>query len=119
MATLHAGVSSGGSSYTPTTIKRKSTLIYKKGKPVFILDDPYGTPWIMKSYTNVVDKNLTYEDLPKLGEKLKMPTGWKYRVVVLLQDLIENPVGSVQRIAQDELQNTYDACDEGAFNYKP
>ena len=72
----------------------------------------------MKSYTDIVDKNLTYNDLQTLGTKLKMPPGWKYRVEVLPENLTMVPVNGTARITQDELQNTYDACDNGACNVK-
>jgi hypothetical protein len=118
-ATLQPRAISGGQPYIPATIQRKSTWIFEAGKPVFIMDDPTGTAWVMKSYTDFVDQNLTYENLETLGKRLKLPVGWSYRVRVLENDLILQPSKGIARIAQDELQNTYDACDEGACNYKP
>ena len=125
MGNLHLppGVSVGAgkteTAYIPTTIDRESEFFFERGKPVFILDDPEGTPWVMKSYTNSLDPDLTYENLETLNTKLKLPLGWSYRVKVLDQNLELRPVSGTARITQDELQNTYDACDEGACNYKP
>lgn len=73
----------------------------------------------MKSYTDFVDKSLKYESLETLDKKLKLPLGWSYRVRVLEQDLILRPFKGIARIVQDELQNTYDALDEGTCNYQP
>jgi hypothetical protein len=98
------------------TVDRESTWFFDKGKPVFILDDPNGTVWVMKSYTDVMDEDLTYEDLDTLDTRLELPEGWSYRVEVLDEDLTMAPVNGTARITQDELQNTYDACDEGACN---
>jgi hypothetical protein len=98
---------------------RKSAMIFHKGKPVFILDDPEGTPWVMQSYSMFVDTSLTYETQNKLGDKLKPAAGWKYRVVNLDKELIVSTPQGYNWITQDELQNTYDACKEGACNFKP
>ncbi|AKB37135.1 hypothetical protein MSSAC_2545 [Methanosarcina siciliae C2J] len=119
MGTVQAGAAFGKEPYMPTKVDRKSEIFFEKGKPVFILDDPDGTPWVMKSYTDFVDKNLTYEDLNTLDTKLKLPSGWSYRVKVLDEDLILRPFKGTARITQDDLQNVYDAIDEGTANYKP
>lgn len=109
----------GSSAYKPTTVARKSQMGFEKGKPVFILEDPEGMPWVMQAYSNIVDPNLTYEDLQMLDKKLKLPPGWKYRVKVLDQDLTIRAVSGHARIVQDDLENTYDACFETACSYKP
>ncbi len=113
----------GSSAYRPTTVERKSQMGFEKGKPVFILEDPDGTPWIMQAYSNIVDPNLTYEDLQTLDKKLKLPPGWKYRVKILDQDLTIRAVKGRAKIVQDDLENTYDACfEEGgekSCSYKP
>ena len=32
----------------------------------------------VQAYAQIVDKTLTYDDLPALGAKLKFPSGWRY-----------------------------------------
>jgi len=98
---------------------RKSSFTFQKGKPVFILQDPEGTPWVMQAFGKIVDPSLTYDSLKNLGEKLKPPAGWKYRVAVLDKDLIISTPQGYNWIVQDELQNTYDACKEGACSFQP
>jgi hypothetical protein len=98
---------------------RKSTFTFKKGKPLFILEDPEGTPWVMQAFSKILDPNLPYEGLTELGSKLKPPAGWKYRVTTLDQDLIISTPEGYNWIVQDELQNTYDACKDGACNIQP
>ena len=78
----------GGFAYKAIQSHRKSTMHFDKGKPVFILDDPDGTPWVMQAWSEIVDPSLTYDGLKDLGSKLKPPAGWKYRVVTLDKDLI-------------------------------
>lgn len=105
--------------YKPLQSHRKSTMFFEKGKPVFILEDSAGTPWVMQAWGQLVDTGLTYDGLKDLGSKLKPPAGWKYRVVTLKEDLTISTPQGYNWIVQDELQNTYDACKEGACNIKP
>lgn len=104
----------GSSAYKPTSVARKSKMGFSKGQPVFILDSPDGTPWVMQAYSRIVDPKLTYQDLQTLDTKLKPAPGWKYRVKVLDADLEIHAVNGVARIVQDDLENTYDACFEDA-----
>jgi len=103
---------SSKSAYKTINAIRNSIMTFEKGKPVFVLEDPSGTPWVMQAWANLVDPNLTYADLPNLGSKLKLPPGWKYRVKVIDQDLTIKAINGKAHITQDELQNTYDACFE-------
>ena len=119
---LPKGVSLASAHMTPyATLQshRKSSMTFRKGQPVFILDDPEGTPWVMQAFGQIVDKTLTYDTLKDLGSKLKPPKGWKFRVAVLDKDLTISTPKGYNWIVQDELQNTYDACKEGACNFKP
>lgn len=109
----------GSSAYKPLTVQRKSVMTFEKGKPVFILDDPEGTPWVMQAFAAIVDPNLTYDGLQTLGSKLKLAEGWKFRVKVLDEDLTIKAVNGVARLVQDDLENSYDACFETACTYKP
>jgi len=52
-------------------------MIDEKGKPVLMLDDPDGTPWMMQAWGKLVDPNLTYDGLKDIGSRLKLPTGWE------------------------------------------
>jgi hypothetical protein len=67
----------GEMGYKPVQSHRKSSMTFQKGQPVFILDDPEGTPWVMQAYSMIVDTTITYDSLNKLGDKLKLPAGWK------------------------------------------
>jgi len=50
---------------------------------------------------------------------LKPAPGWKFRVAVPDRDLTISTPQGYNWIVQDELQNTYDACKEGACNFQP
>jgi hypothetical protein len=109
----------GSTAYSPTTIERKRQFGFDKGKPVFILDDPDGNPWVMKSCGLMVDPTMSYEKLMTLGEKLRPAAGWQYRVQELEEDLILKPESGVAAIVQDELGNTYDLAAPGYSKFKP
>jgi hypothetical protein len=104
----------GSTAYKPTIAHRNSLMGWVAGKPVFILDDPDGNPWVMQASAQIVDPNLTYERLADLGSKLKLPPGWKFRVSVLDRDLTAKAINGEAWIVQDELENTYDKCFEEA-----
>lgn len=105
--------------YKPFKSIRKSEMTFQKGKPVFILDDPEGTPWVMQAFAKIGNPPLTDDSLRTRGDKLKLAPGWKYRVVVLDKDLtIKTPEGFAWIVA-DDLMGVYDACKEGSCNYKP
>jgi hypothetical protein len=94
-------------------------MTFEKGKPVFILDDPEGTPWVMQAYSMFVDSTVNYDTLKDLGSRLKLPGGWKFRAPVLDKELTISTPQGYNWITQDNLQNSYDACKEGACNSKP
>lgn len=120
--TLPKGVNvavKGSSAYKPLIVKRKSSMTFNKGKPVFILDGPDGTPWVMQAWGKIVDPTLEYDDLAKLGDKLKPAEGWKFRTVVLDKDLTIVAVEGKAHLVQDELENSYDGCTPGACTFQP
>ena len=98
---------------------RKSSMTFQKGKPVFILEDAEGTPYVMQAFSKIKDPLLTYGGLKDLADKLKPAAGWKYRVVTLDKDLtISTPQGFAW-VVFDELGNAYDGCKEHACNFRP
>lgn len=109
----------GSTAYNPTSVERRTKFGFLKGRPLFILDDPDGNAWVMKSCGLIVDPTMSYDKLMNLGERLKPAAGWKYRVKVIDQDLVLLPESGIARIVQDELGNTYDLTGPGYGNFKP
>jgi len=105
--------------YKPISGKRDTQLGINKGSPAFLLDDPDGNTWCMKSASLIVDPGQTYQSLRDLGSRLKPPPGWTFRAVILDQDLILTPDHGAVQITQDELGNTYDRVGGPYSNYKP
>jgi hypothetical protein len=96
--------------YRETTINRETIYLFKVGRPVFMLLAPDGTHYAMQAYAQIVDKTLAYADLPALGGRLKMPSGWRYTTETPEADLVLGAKGTAT-VVQDELENTYQKID--------
>ena len=96
--------------YRKTTIDRDTRYTFKAGRPVFLLEAPDGSRYVMQAYAQIVDKTLDYAGLPALGAKLKLPSGWRYTTMTPDADLIAGAKGKAT-VIQDELENTYQKLD--------
>jgi hypothetical protein len=96
--------------YRETTIDRDTRYLFEAGKPVFMLEAPDGARYVMQAYAQIIDKTLAYDDLPALGAKLKLPSGWRYASMVPDKDLLLGAAGKAT-IIQDDLDNTYQKLD--------
>ena len=67
----------------------------------------------------IVDPTLEYENLANLGEKLKPAEGWKFRTVVLDEELTIVAVERKAHLVQDELQKSCDGFTPGACSFWP
>ncbi len=109
--------------YNPFTTNRPSKYLYEKGKPVFLLIPPGGKGvYVMQSWTDHVDKTLTYRRLPQLGSILKLPVGWSFRTKVLDRDLTiaPPPPGYTAHSVVDNLSDVYAGCGfDEACSYVP
>jgi len=106
-------------SYAVMAAKRDTSMGIRKGSRAYILDDPMGNTFVMKSASLIKDPNQKFEDLKDLGSRLKMPPGWKFRTVVLEQELVFMTENGMAHITQDEIGNTYDRVGGPYSNYKP
>jgi hypothetical protein len=110
----------GGGNYKNITVGRHTKFGFDKGKQVFILDDPEGNSWAMKSFSLITHPDQKFDELPTLGSRLTLPPGWKFRAPVLAQDLILTPdKDGVAHITQDDFGNTYDRVGGPYSNFKP
>jgi hypothetical protein len=98
---------------------RDTSMVIRKGSRAYILDDPQGITWVMKSASLIKDPNQKFEDLQNLGSRLKLPAGWKFRTPILEQDLVFMSDHGRAQITQDDLGNTYDRMGGPYSNYKP
>src|SRR4051794_31646603 len=65
--------------YTDRTITRTNTWRWRKGRTVFELVAPGGDTYVMQSYSQIKDPELTLAKLGSLGRRLSLPEGWRYR----------------------------------------
>jgi hypothetical protein len=117
---LEKGVTKGH--YVPGYIYRDNQYTFKKGREIYLLDAPDGEVFVMQSFTNFKQKEVTFADARNLGSKLTLPPGWKFRSVVLDRDLIVNQkrTNGLAHVFQDDMLNAYQGSDAGkAFSFVP
>lgn len=96
--------------YRQQIITRDTVYTFKAGRPVFMLEAADGSRYAMQAYSQIVDKTLSYDDLPTLGAQLKLPSGWRYSSMVPDKNLVLGAQGKAT-VIQDELENTYQKID--------
>jgi hypothetical protein len=92
--------------YTDRTIVRDNIWRWQRGRRVYELVAPGGDVYVMQAYAQIRDPSLTIGKLRRLGRRLDLPPGWRYRSRVLGRPLALGADGRAT-IVQDELQNTY------------
>ncbi len=107
VATLEMKGGNKRSPYTENVVDRESQYVYDAGKNVYELLTPDGHFYILQSYSLEVDPNLNEAALAVLGNRLKLPKGWKYQVRQLSKDLVVRNSGTKAYVVQDDLRNSY------------
>ena len=69
--------------------------------------DPDGQRWVMQTWSQTIDKNLTLDDLPGLANRLTLPNGWSYRARTLSSPLRVDTTTRDAHVIQDDLANSY------------
>jgi len=92
--------------YVERTVMRDSDFEFRVGAQVFELVAADGSIYVMQSYAKIVDAALSESNLPGLGSRLTLPSGWSYRTRTLDAELHVRTAGTAT-VVQDELQNTY------------
>ncbi|HEY5856963.1 MAG TPA: hypothetical protein VIW24_23705 [Aldersonia sp.] len=92
--------------YSPNPVRRDTVWVYDAGRELYQLTDPAGNVYVMQSYSQQVDDNLSLQALPDLGPMLQLPPGWSFATVRLTDEL--NLVsGGTATVIQDNLLNSY------------
>ncbi len=92
--------------FTQVKIQRGTKFVFRRKRPVFRLTDPNGRHYVMQSYAQIVDPDLTYDELRGLRKRVGLPDGWSYRVHRPKRDIVLRANGQAT-IVQDALRNTY------------
>ena len=85
---LDKAVSEELPAYQVLVSKRSNSFKFNAGETVYELITPKGNVYTMFSLSLKIDPKNTIENLPTLGERLKLPEGWKFRTRKLDQDMI-------------------------------
>jgi len=96
----------GATPYRDHHVDRKTTWVYEAGKPVFELIDQNGRVFVMQSYSVEYEKQ-TQASLATLGQRLRLPNGWRFRTGVLKQEMELVAVDGKAVVIQDNFKNTY------------
>ena len=107
IATIALGDKPGAGPYYENKINRGAVFFFDAGRPVYELVDPSGKAYVMQALCMGVDATMSEESLPSLGERLKTPTGWTYRVRTLTEELVIDTTQSLATVLQDEFENSY------------
>lgn len=109
-----------GQPYRPGVIHRNTKYEYAAGKPVYLMRDTNGHVYVMQTYAQFVNKDINEDMLPKLGDMLSLPLGWRFEAKVLDKDLTVVPAGNVAHVITDDFQDVYDGCGfDTACSYMP
>jgi hypothetical protein len=79
-----ASAGKGPEPYKVFMPKKTQKMVYAKGKPVYELVDPQGSVYALQAH----DEQFALDSLDKLGEKLKLPDGWQFRIQIPEEDLV-------------------------------
>ena len=93
--------------YGVNKVDRKVIFTFGAGRPVFELVDPEGQHWVMQTWSQTIDKNLTLDDLPGLASRLHLPEGWSYQSRTLSDPLRIDTTTRDAHVTQDDLANSY------------
>jgi hypothetical protein len=93
--------------YTANQVNRHTVFTFDAGEEVYELQDAAFRRWVMQTWSQIVDPNLSRADLPGLGERLNLPDGWKYQSRVLESPLRIDTTTHAAQVLQDDLTNSY------------
>jgi hypothetical protein len=93
--------------YTVNKVSRNTVFVFNAGEEVYELIDPRGRRWVMQTWSQVVDPNLSRADLRGLASRLELPEGWNYQPRVLTSELRVDTTTESAQVLQDNLTNSY------------
>jgi hypothetical protein len=96
----------GDQYYRPNRVQRETQWTYDRGKLIYKLVDPSGAVYVMQSYAQIVDPNLTIDQLAGLGSRLNLPEGWRFATRRLRHTMTMTAEGQTS-VVNDDLLNTY------------
>ncbi len=93
--------------YTVNEVRRNTVFVFNAGEEIYELIDPDGQRWVMQTWSQVADPDLSRADLPSLASRLNLPEGWSYQPRVLTETLRVDTTTRRAHVTQDDLTNSY------------
>ena len=93
--------------YTPRAVDRKAAFTFNAGTTVYMLRDAEGKTYVMQSWSQQTDPELTEDDLLALSERLQLPEGWTYDHKTLTQEFVVETRAEDAQVLSDDLRNSY------------
>ena len=107
LALIDLGNEPSTSPYTDKHVHRGAVFFFDSGKPVYELVSPDGLIYVMQAYCLAVDPTTDEASLSTLGDRLRLPDGWTYRVRTLDEELVVDTTLKVATVLQDEFEHSY------------
>ena len=93
--------------YNVNRVDRKAIFVFDAGHEIYELIDPDDRRWVMQTYSQTVDRDLTLADLPALASRLSLPAGWRYEARTPSSVLRIDTTTTDACVTQDDLANSY------------
>jgi hypothetical protein len=93
--------------YVSNKVNRHTVFVFDAGQEIYELLDPQSRHWVMQTWSQVSDPNLSRRDLAGLGDRLELPAGWTYQPRWLTADLRIDTTSRAAEVLQDNLTNSY------------
>ncbi len=93
--------------YVPNRVNRNTVFVFNAGEEIYELIDPQGRHWVMQTWSQVADPNLSRADLPGLASRLELPAGWTFQPRKLTSELRVDTRTQAAEVLQDNLTNSY------------
>jgi hypothetical protein len=93
--------------YTANQVNRHTVFTFDAAEEVYELQDPALRRWVMQTWSQIVDPNLSRADLRGLGDRLNLPDGWTYQPRILESPLRIDTINRAALVLQDDLTNSY------------
>jgi hypothetical protein len=93
--------------YAVNEVSRNVVLVFDAGREIYELVDPYRRRWVMQSWSQGMDVNLSLDDLAGLERRLALPPGWTYQHRTLSSPLRVDATTNDVPAMLDNLGNLY------------
>jgi hypothetical protein len=93
--------------YQPNRVDRKASFTFDAGREIYELIDPDDRHWVMQTWSQTVDPNLSLADLPGLAKRLALPPGWRYEARTPAAAVHVDTTNTDASVTQDDLANSY------------